>query len=357
MLTLLTGAPGAGKSAAAVDLLIAIAATGRKCYVSGVPNLDVDHVALTDDEVLRWHEPGVVEDGSLIFVDEVQRIWRAGAGSGAKIPASVAALETHRHRGLDFILVTQGPGLLHSNIRALVGRHIHLRDVGILGRWWYEWPEATSVDRFRSAPVKKRYRLPKQVFSRYKSASLHIKPVRSLPPALFIFLIAGTVGLVAAFMAWRSIAEKTAPGRFAGTAGGASAPAGGARPLGGPPGGPSGPPRPVAHPDDIYSGLGLHITGYVGTDVYLSLTLPGGRVMAYVSPRELVAAGYALQRDGHCTALVTRGASSRRIFCDQPAGLPATAGAGAPGAPVQVQVGAPGAPGPAAMPRPAGVGA
>src|SRR5256885_16044190 len=73
-----------------------------------------------------WHE--TVPDGSVIIIDEVQRIWRP-SGPGQKIPDMIALLETHRHRGLDFYIITQGPNLIHANVRALIGRHVHLRDL------------------------------------------------------------------------------------------------------------------------------------------------------------------------------------------------------------------------------------
>lgn len=167
---------------------------GRPIFADGVPDLRLDHQPL---DVREW--PSQVPDGALVVVDEVQRTWRA-AGPGARIPDDIAALETHRHRGLDFILVTQHPKLLHTNVRALVGRHIHLRDVGVLGRWWYEWPECTDPATFRSAPLKRRYRLPKSVFSLYRSASEHVKPVRGVPPVVWVLGLA-LIGF--AFVVWK----------------------------------------------------------------------------------------------------------------------------------------------------------
>lgn len=184
MITLITGTPGAGKSAALVDLLMR-ECERRALYVDGVPELTVPHVVL--DKPREWMT--TVEDGAAVVIDEVQRVWRP-RGAAAGVPADVAALETHRHRGLDFYLVTQHPNLLDANVRRLVGRHVHLRDVGLLGRWWYEWPEASDPATFRNAPIKKRYKLPKRVFGAYKSASMHVKPVRSIPPSMVFFGVA-----------------------------------------------------------------------------------------------------------------------------------------------------------------------
>lgn len=225
MITLITGAPGAGKSAALVELLATIF-KGRPTYVNGVPELKLPHEDLPD--LMVW--PDVVPDGALVVGDEVQKYWRP-MGPGQKPPDAITKLETHRHRGLDFVIITQGPKLVHSNVRALVGRHIHLRDLGWLGRWWYEWPECNDncAQAWKNAPIKKRYKLPKQVFTQYKSASEHVKPVRSFPWMLVVAIacLFGTVAL--AYWAYTrvmarnaSVAPAPAPAAAPGAPGAAS---------------------------------------------------------------------------------------------------------------------------------------
>lgn len=197
MITLITGAPGSGKSNALVSLLETIG-KDRAIYVFGIPELKVPHIELPDPST--W--PDTVPDGSAIILDEVQNVWRP-RGPGQKVPDHVAKLETHRHRGLDFYIITQGPNLVDANVRALVGRHVHLRDLGILGRWWYEWPECADNCRtaWKNAPIKKRYRLDKAAQAKYKSASVHIKPVRSVPWMLAVMVLALCI---AGFMSWRA---------------------------------------------------------------------------------------------------------------------------------------------------------
>lgn len=202
MITLITGAPGAGKSAALVQLLSELA-EGRLVYVDGVPDLKIKHFDLPD--VSKW--PEAVPDGAAVVVDEVQRVWRP-RGPGQKVPPDIAALETHRHRGLDFFLVTQQPRLVDANVRALVGRHVHLRDLGFLGRWWYEWPECSESVQWKSAPLKKRYVLPKKVFGLYKSASVHVKPIRSVPWMVAVMAIALVAVVWLAWSAYSSISGR-----------------------------------------------------------------------------------------------------------------------------------------------------
>lgn len=207
MITLITGAPGAGKTAALVDLLAQLG-KDRAIYVHGIPDLAIDHQPLVDPAT--W--PDTVPDGSIIVIDEVQTIWRPG-GPGQKIPDHIAKLETHRHRGLDFYIITQGPNLVHSNVRALVGRHIHLRDIGFLGRWWYEWPETADNCRtgWKTAPIKKKYKLPKRIFGQYKSASIHVKPVRSFPKVIIVLILALLVACYLTWTVYGKISEKIAP--------------------------------------------------------------------------------------------------------------------------------------------------
>jgi zona occludens toxin len=124
----------------------------------------------------------------LIVVDEVQRIWRP-MPSGSALPEAISRLETHRHTGLDFWLVSQGPHLFHSNIRLLVGRHIHLV-ANWRGRSEYEFPECRQNVASRSDAVVRPYKLPRRVFGLYKSSSLHTKLDKRPPLAVFILVLA-----------------------------------------------------------------------------------------------------------------------------------------------------------------------
>lgn len=232
MITLITGAPGTGKTAALVSLLSALG-KNRALYVDGIPELKLDHVSLDDglkglpDTVVDAYSkvcvngqkpsganfwPNIVPDGSIIVIDEVQRVWRP-RGPGSKVPPDIAALETHRHRGLDFYIITQSPRLVDTNVRALVGRHVHLRDLGLLGRFWYEWPECAEQcsSTWKTAPIKKRYRLPKAIFNTYKSASEHIKPVRSVPWMVAVLMLALVITAALGFKTFSMISSKVAP--------------------------------------------------------------------------------------------------------------------------------------------------
>lgn len=230
MITLITATPGGGKTAFAVHEFIQKAAdSGRAVLVYNIPDLTVPHEPLPP--VADWAEsrpsdadPTVevsrfkLPQGALVVIDECQEVFRVRP-SGSKVPAHVSAFERHRHQGLDFVLITQEPALIDSHVRKLVGRHIHIRATG-LGRYQYEWPATMeNPDKnFRQAPVKLKWKLPKAAFGKYKSASLHVKPVRRVPTAAYLlgacaFLIAG-----GGWYAYQSISAKMNPAPVASVA-------------------------------------------------------------------------------------------------------------------------------------------
>lgn len=192
MITLITGSPGSGKTALLVSELMKC--EGRPLFVDGVTDLQLPHEEFNPEE---W--PKELPDGALAAVDECQRIWRP-RGSGSKVPPSVAEFETHRHHGLDFFLITQSPTLLDSNVRKLVGRHLH-----IVGKWngrtIYEWPECkTDPTQGRQTAVSRPFTLPKKTFDQYKSAEVHTKLERKKPVALYVL---GIMALLLVFVGTR----------------------------------------------------------------------------------------------------------------------------------------------------------
>lgn len=186
MITLITGVPGAGKTLYAVDqILIPESKTERPLFIDGIPDLLIRHEPAPDP--LDW--PNWAPEGAHIVIDEVQRVWRPEA-AGKAIPESIAQLETHRHRGLDFTIMTQHPSLIHSNVRRLVGRHIHVRRTA-LGVYVYEYPECMNSpdSAYKNALTKVRWPHPKRTFGVYKSASIHQKVKFRIPRAAIVFCL------------------------------------------------------------------------------------------------------------------------------------------------------------------------
>lgn len=194
MITLISGVPGAGKSLYCVtEVLLVLQTQNRKAisegkaprrvFVDGIPDLLVEHEPAED--VRKWHE--WIPDGSVLVVDEIQRYWRPD--NSKSVPEDIAALELHRHRGVDIFIMTQHPMLLNLNVRKLIGKHIHLRRTA-LGVYVYEWSECVTPDSaWKSAISKLKWSHPKSSFGLYKSASEHQKVKFRIPRVLITLIL------------------------------------------------------------------------------------------------------------------------------------------------------------------------
>jgi zona occludens toxin (predicted ATPase) len=189
MITIITGVPGMGKTAQLVHMLLKndeLGFNARPVFAMGINGLVLDHVKCPPVE--QWTEqkpdpddPKLYLDyftfppNSIIVIDEAQRIYRPRATS-TKIPPYVSAFETHRHTGVDFILLTQKPHQMDKHVLGLAGRHIHIKNT-ILGRKLFEWSEFKNVDLNSNldTAIRRSYKPPKEVFKLYKSAELHTK--------------------------------------------------------------------------------------------------------------------------------------------------------------------------------------
>lgn len=220
-LRLVTGVPGAGKSLFAVSKIVAPLvgtsielengkAANRRLVIGGVRDLLLEHEPLDvltfdpesgrvggdplEDRERRPGEPPLdvpiradnwwlwCQPGDYIVIDECQRLFRPMA-SGRKIPKFISMLETHRHYGVDFLLITQHPMLLHASVRNLIGQHSHVRRMfGGAQTVIYEWDHCTNPDRTRDA-TKRIWRHDKAAFKLYKSAEVHTKHKHGLPMA------------------------------------------------------------------------------------------------------------------------------------------------------------------------------
>ncbi len=165
-------------------------------------HLTLPHIVIDAD---KW--PELVPDGSIIVVDEAQDLWRP-RGPGSNVPEAIRDLETHGHRGIDIFLTTQKPRLIDTAVRDQVGRHVHIRDTGWLGRWQYEWPEVSETLAWKTCKLKKRFKVPKRTFDVYKSANVHTKAPRgsSIMPMITVGLLLATSLLI--WLVYRTIARK-----------------------------------------------------------------------------------------------------------------------------------------------------
>lgn len=185
MITLITGQPGAGKTLRTIWMVEDLRKReNRTVYYSGITDLALPWTELAAPE--KWYDCPL---GSIIVIDECQRLFRPRS-NGSTVPESVAAMETHRHKGLDIFLVTQHPMLLDSNIRRLVGTHVHvMRAFGAHAARVHQWGEVReNCDKSRTGSQSALWKYPKEVFSYYKSAELHTHKFRFPPRLLFLVL-------------------------------------------------------------------------------------------------------------------------------------------------------------------------
>lgn len=205
MITLITGTPGAGKTLYAITKLLrdlvgsVVKGTDdagnptetKRVIYTNINGLLLDHEKIDGSNtggLANWHE--WAKPGSVICFDEVQREWPPRP-NGSKVPDFISALETHRHMGVDFIILTQNPMLLDQNVRALVGRHVHIRRMGGVGvAVAYEWDHCSRQLLFSKSLKKAPFKYDKSVFKLYKSAELHTKPKTSVPTLVWVVLAA-----------------------------------------------------------------------------------------------------------------------------------------------------------------------
>ena len=220
-ISLLTAVPGGGKTSYAVWNVIKEAhEQGKIIYTVGIPKLTIPTIELSYDQVRQWfktspNEEGLpellnIEHGSIIVIDEVQRIWPA---TGAKISDDIKELSVHRHYGLTFFLITQAPNLIHRNVLALVDRHLHI-GVNWAGRKIYEWSEycrSPSTKTSKDTAVTFNYKLPKESFALYHSATQHVQAKKRAPMTFYIFLVAIILTIVFAYFGVQRVVAKTNP--------------------------------------------------------------------------------------------------------------------------------------------------
>lgn len=214
MLTLITGTPGAGKSLHAVWEFArkvpgsTVESNGQavpRRLLSNIKNLLLEHEHITAEDLDKWHT--WAKPGDVILFDEVQEVWRP-RGLGSKVPECIAALETHRHLGVDIVLVTQHPMLVDPNIRRLVNQHIHLRRLSKTVAYIYEWDHCANPGQIKTSMSSRVWFHPKQAYALYKSAQLHTKPTARIPRIALVGL-AALIGLgVMGPMAYGRITER-----------------------------------------------------------------------------------------------------------------------------------------------------
>lgn len=223
-ITLVTGVPGSGKSLYAVWNLVRtmIGQTVKKQREDGtfeelprivytnINGLLLDHELIEGGGVWKknkdetwdyegneqgfrnWHR--WAKPGTFICMDEFQKMWPPRP-NGAPIPPDIQTLDTHRHMGVDFVLICQNVNNIDRHVVGLVDRHLHVRRVANMPfATVYEWDHCSRSLLYKNAMSKIPFRYPAAAYKLYKSAEVHTKQRRKLPFVLW-FILAGVAGV------------------------------------------------------------------------------------------------------------------------------------------------------------------
>lgn len=184
MIELITGLPGNGKTLYTIAQVKAAAIRdNRAVFYHGIPELTLNWERLEDPK--NWM---TVPPGSIVVIDEAQKTFR-NRSVGQTPPEFVTALETHRHLGIDLVLITQHPSLIDPSVRRLAGKHQHMvRIWGTEASTVHQWDAVKdNCDKSRTDSNKKKWAFDKSVYGLYKSAEVHTMK-RSIPARVKVLL-------------------------------------------------------------------------------------------------------------------------------------------------------------------------
>lgn len=220
-IVLITGTPGAGKTAHMVHMMLNDPifkdneGNPRKVFTN-IKELQLPHIpvssikeeqAQSTDEKLSFHDcyewiKKPENHGSIIIIDEVQDVWPARS-NGSQVPPNVAWLNTHRHLGVDIFVLTQNPKSIDINLRGLVNKHLHVAKNKLGMRTLLEWkycannPLTQAKDAFAKV-----HKLDKKVFDLYKSAEIHTENKTKVTKWVFVLPIVLLIMPVAMYFSY-----------------------------------------------------------------------------------------------------------------------------------------------------------
>ncbi len=197
MIYLITGLPGNGKTLYALQWVKAKAEKeGRPVFYSGIKGLTLPW---TEIDPLRWFD---CPTNAIVVIDECQRYFGV-RGRGTPVPAHAQQLETHRHLGIDLVMITQSPMLLDNHDRSLMATHFHVvRNFGLARATVHEFQACKdNVLKSRVGSIRHEWAYPKAAYAWYQSAEAHTHKTR-IPMRLWIMVAAPLVAAACAWYVW-----------------------------------------------------------------------------------------------------------------------------------------------------------
>ncbi|UUE98319.1 zonular occludens toxin domain-containing protein [Xanthomonas hortorum pv. pelargonii] len=149
-----TGQPGHGKTLHAIDRLLEFKDQGRIVYACNIREFDYAKTGvleMTPQQFCDW--PNFLPDGAVALVDEAyEHGMLPKRPNSSKVPHHVEQLAKHRHRGLDFIFVSQSPDKQCDQfVHDLIERHVHVRR-----RFGTKFVHLREFDRFEAQAERPR---------------------------------------------------------------------------------------------------------------------------------------------------------------------------------------------------------
>ena len=193
MITFITGQPGTGKTLFTLKRVFddwndAIESGERNIYYCGINQLNIPGwIEIQYEDVENWYK---YPKGSIFVVDEVQKIW-PGKNRGGNVSPGIQNLDTHRHGGYDFYIITQKPTNAHDQMRGYVGEHYHYDRIGGLEsarEFFFNRAvndPMTFPDKDDAVSVKRR-QFPKEYYSKYKSSDMHTVQ-KKMPKMVYVY--------------------------------------------------------------------------------------------------------------------------------------------------------------------------
>ncbi len=215
MLYQVTGTPGQGKTLNTIKFIAEDERfKDRPVYYFGIKDLDESFgwIELTEQEAFKWYE---LPSGSVIIFDEAYNIFPVRHAS-KKPPEHVERLATHRHQGMDIILINQKvTGQVDPFIKGLINEHHHYdRIFGTSAVNRFMWPRC--CDNVNSPTERKSAntvlcKLDKKYFGKYHSADQHTHKTQLPIGRLILFFAALIVCIGMTYYAYQRISPDNEP--------------------------------------------------------------------------------------------------------------------------------------------------
>jgi len=202
-----TGLPGNAKTLFTIaDVKARAEREGRPVFYHGIPELTLDWELLDDPK--NWAS---VPPNSIVVIDEAQKTFR-NRSLGSQPPQFVTDLETHRHMGIDIVMITQHPSLIDPAVRRLAGRHRHMvRIWGMEASTVHQWDSVKdNCDKSgaRADSQKTKWAFDKKLYGVYKSAEVHTMK-RSIPGRVKFMAVMAVLLVVSAVYLMNFIKKRT----------------------------------------------------------------------------------------------------------------------------------------------------